>query len=128
MLELTEVLAESFDIIRGLLIGEEAKFTLLKEKGDTQAFEEIAQVTSGWRAKYSEFFGNTTFEVADISSEFAAKVRASDHLVISGSGVESMNDFIYEMLDETAAPDADKPYWRIRAKSLGRKYVGGEEI
>lgn len=128
MLELTEVLAESFDIIRGLLIGEGAKFTLLKEKGDTEAFETIAEVASGWRPKYSEFFGNTTFEVADITAEFAAKVRASDHLVVTDSGVESMNNFIFEMLDETAAPDADKPYWRIRAKSLGRKYLAGEEI
>jgi len=127
VLELTEVLSETFDIIKGLLLGDEAKFKLLKEKGDDETFEEIAEVTVGWRAKYSEFFGATTVEVADITEAFAAKVKGSTHIVITNAGVPSLNNVINEMLDETAAPDADKPYWRIRIKSLGRKYVGGEE-
>lgn len=128
MLELTDVLAETFDIIKGLLIGEGAKFKLLREAGDTETFEDVIEVAVGWRPKYSEFFGNTTLEVADVTTDFASKVKESTHLVITGSGVPSLNNVIYELLAETTAPDADRPYWRIRVRSVGRKYVGGEEV
>jgi len=128
VLELTDVLSETFDIIKGLLVGDAAKFTLLKETGVIDNFDKIGDVTIGWRPRYSEFFGATTIEVADITEGFAAKVHDCTHIVITESGIPSMNDVIFEMLPETAAPDADKPYWRIRIKSLGRKYLSGVEV
>lgn len=127
-LELTEVLSESFDIIRGLLIGEGATFKLLREIGESQPYEEIRDVETGWRSRYSEFFGNTTFDVADVTSDLAADVDAATHLVVLGATIAGMNDMIYELLPDTAAPDSDHPFWRIRAKSTGRRYTGsGEE-
>ncbi len=127
MLELTDVLAESFDIVKGLLLGDEAKVLFLKRKGTTESFEDVVEVTAGWRSRYSEFFGTTTFDIADVTQEFTTSMSKATHLVVKDTGLVGMNNGLYEMQPETAAPDSDHPYWRVRARSLGRKYVSGQE-
>lgn len=126
--EISSAMAEGLDALRETLVGDSAKLILLREDGASAAFENLATVESRWASKYSEFFGNTTFSIADLTSEFAAKVRKATHLVVTGADIPDLNNMIYETLAETAAPDANKPWWRIRAKSVGRKYVGTDEI
>jgi len=126
--EISEAMGEGFDALRETLIGDAAKLVLLRQDGGSAPFETIATIETGWHPEFSEFFGNTVFSVADLTAEFAAKVRKADHLVVTGSDIPDLNNMIHETLDDTAAPDSDNPFWRIVAKSVGRKYVATVEI
>lgn len=118
-----------FDRKRARAEGKDAQLILLREDGESAPFtQEFAVETGGWCSEFSEFFGNTTFNVADITDEFAAAVKKATHLVVINSGMATLNDLIHETLAETAPPAGDKPWWRIRAKPVGRKYVATEEI
>lgn len=128
MLPLTEIKATEFNVKRELFLGKSATLILLREDGSTAAFSEVATVQAGWNPEFSDKFGNTTFHVADATIEFAGVVRKATHLVVTGSGLATLNDVIHETMAETSAPDAKKPWWRIRAKSVGRKYVSSAEI
>lgn len=121
-------MAEGFDALRETLIGDAASLILLREDGTSAPFETVATITTGWNSEFSEFFGNTVFNVADLTAEFAAKVRKTDHLVVTGADIPDLNNMIHQTLENTAAPDADNPWWRIVAKPVGRKYVATEEI
>lgn len=126
--EISTAMGASFDALRETLIGDAANLVLLREDGVSAPFETIVTITSGWHSEFSEFFGSTVFSVADLTAEFAAKVRKTDHLVVTGADIPDLNNMIHETLENTAAPDADNPYWRIVAKPVGRKYVASEEI
>src|SRR6266480_4015561 len=128
MIPLTQIKAIDFNVRRELFLGKSANLILLREDGAAAAFSAVATIATGWNPEFSDKFGNTTFHVADISADFGALVRKATHLVVTGSGLQTLNDMIHETMAETAAPDADKPWWRIRAKSVGRKYVASEEI
>lgn len=126
--EISSAMGEGFDALRETLIGDAASLVLLREDGTSAPFETIATITVGWFSEFSEFFGNTVFNVADLTADFAAKVRKADHLVVTGADLPDLNNMIHETLENTAPPDADNPYWRIVAKPVGRKYVSAEEI
>jgi hypothetical protein len=125
--EIVEDIAEGFDEARGELLGHDAKLVLLEEddEGESGApFIQVRVVESGWFPKFSEFFGTTTFMVADISEVFGADVNnRTTHVTVTGSDIPALNNLLHELAPETAAPTGDKPFWRIRAKSLGRRYV-----
>jgi hypothetical protein len=126
--DISEAMAEGFDALRETLIGDSASLVLLREDGVSGPFETIATITAGWHSEFSEFFGNTVFNVADLTAEFAAKVRKTDHLIVTGTDIPDLNNMIHETLENTAPPDAGNPWWRIVAKPVGRKYVASAEI
>lgn len=131
MIPLTKIKGKEFDVLRKLFLGKDAQLVLLREDGSTAAFETLATIASGWHSKFSEFFGNQSFYVADITTNFGSfsgPGRKVTHLMVVNSKLPTLNNVLHETLAETAAPDASKPWWRIRAKSVGRKYVGTDEI
>jgi hypothetical protein len=126
--DISEATGEAFDALRETLIGDSANLILLREDGTSAPFEVIATITSGWNSEYSEFFGNDTFNVADLTAEFGQKVRKTTHVVVTGADLPDLNNMLYKTQEGTAGPDADSPFWRIRAKSVGRRYVSADEI
>jgi len=126
--EIVAALAEGFNAIRNELVGVNAQLVLLKEDGGAAPYVVLLTRDGEWYPKFSEFFGTTTFNVAAVDVEFAALVRKTTHLMIIDGDIPSLNNILHEMQAETAAPVGDKPYWRIRAKSVGRKYIQSEEI
>lgn len=123
-------MGQGFDALRQTLIGDSAQLILLREDGVSAPFATSATITSGWFAEFSEEFEATVFNVADITESFSTLMskREATHLVVTGSDLPHLNNLIHETQAETAAPDGSNPYWRIVAKSVGRKYVSSEEI
>lgn len=127
--ELVADFGEAFDELREEFLGAEAKVVLLREEGKTKAFDDVVTVTSGWWSpKYSEFFGNSTFQIADVSQAFANQVRKASHLMVIDSAFPALNNTLHELASESAPPDSESPWWKLRAKPLGRKYIAEEEI
>lgn len=119
--------SRQFDRERNRQHGPAAVFVLLKSgDGEGAALTVVRRVATGWNSKYSTFFGNTTFSVADTSEAMAADVRKSTHLVVVGSKITGLNGALHELVSETAPPDGDSPWWKIRALSVGRKFVPPE--
>lgn len=118
--------ANGFDEIRRQLLGNNARLVLLKETDreskDEPEFEIVKAFSEGWYPKYSEFFGTTTFNIADIHQLTAQKIRESSHLIVVNSNLSSINNLLHELTTDTAIPTPDKPIWGIRAKSTGCLY------
>lgn len=129
-MDLTGAFGKGFDAKRKILLGKDAKLVLLAERdGDDGApFNTVRTVLTGWTSKFSEFFGTTTFKVANISESFGADVRNSTHVMVTDSKMPALNNTLHELQTETAPPDGDKPFWRVRAKSVGRKFIPPDEI
>lgn len=120
--------ARGFDEIRIQLLGVNAKLVLLKEDGSTKAFDELQVIEAGWNPEFSTFHGTSTFNVADVTASTGANVRKATHLIMRDTELKVSNNILYELKSETAAPDANIPWWRIRASGLMRRYVAPEEI
>lgn len=112
--------AKGFDEIRVELLGRDAKLVLIKQDGSP--YSELKTVVQGWCAKFSEHFGAITFNIADISQDFGLLVLSATHLYIIDSALPSTNNLLHEVTSDTAAPSADSPFWRVRARSTGRLY------
>jgi hypothetical protein len=113
-----------------LYFGEDAVLNFLREDagdGGSVPFESLLVLPDKWDAKFSEFFGTTTFRIADLTAEFAAIVANSTHLMITGSSNAALNNMLYEFLPETQPPLQKDAFWKIRTKSLGRRYFAPVE-
>lgn len=110
-------------------LGSDAKLIFLRQDGEETPFKPaIRTQEAGWYPTFSEFFGNMTFSVADISDEFFVDVRKTTHVIVIDSVLPAVNNTIFELLEETVSPTGLEPWWRLRAKSLGRKYIAEEEV
>jgi hypothetical protein len=119
----TALKAKFFDREKRRHIGEGASLVLLKIEGSAQPYSELARVASGWFAKFSDYFGSTTFQVADTSAEFAAQVGEAAFLAVIGSQNETLEGQLHAINRETTRPAGVDPYWRIRATPTGKRYV-----
>lgn len=110
-------------------LGSDAKLVFLRQDGEAEAFKPpIRQQVDGWYPTFSEFFGTMTFSVADISDQFFTDVRKSTHIMVIDSVLPALNQTLYELQEDTISPTGLEPWWRLRAKSLGRKYIATQEI
>lgn len=120
--ELVPDIAEGFDVAREELIGAEAKLLLLRLDGGEKAYKIITTIDASWFAKFSEYFGTTTFSVANIEAEFGAMVRKSSHVTVTGSDLEALNNELFRIKPDTQPPLGSEPFWKIRAEATGDKY------
>ena len=120
--------ALAFNDLRTELLGVNAKLVLLEEDGETHAFNDLQIITTGWYPEYSTFFGNSTFHVADVTAATAKNIRKASFVVIRDANLVTYNNVLFEMKSDTAPPDSNIPWWRIRAEYVSRKYVPPEEI
>lgn len=118
---IASALAVGFDAIRKALHGANAKLILLKEDGGAKAFDVVETLGSAWLPEFSEFFGTTTFQVADVTEEFGAKVRRTSHLIVVNSDNAALNNALFEVVEGTQPPLGAEAYWKIRAKSTSRR-------
>jgi hypothetical protein len=121
--DLAEAYSEVFDVKRGVFVGESAKLLLLKMDGTTRPYAVVEQVDTGWTAEFSDFFGSTTFKVADISAAFASKVNETAFLVVVDCDNEALEGQLHAVNRETTRPAGVDPFWRIRATATGKRYV-----
>jgi hypothetical protein len=80
-----------------------------------------ATLENGWLPEFSEFFGTTTFQVADVSDVFGAKVRDSSHLMVVNSDNAGLNNVLFEIVDGTQPPLGTDAFWKIRGRSLSKR-------
>lgn len=120
--------AKGFDEVRKALLGDNAKLVLLQEEGTTVPYNQLQIITSGWYPEYSSFFGNTTFHFADITGLTGNNIRNASFLMMIETFLEAMNNVVYEMKPETAPPDSNTPWWRIRASTTNKKYIPPNEV
>lgn len=119
--------AAGFDVIRKQLMGADAKLVLLKENSkEAPQYTVVQRITAGWSSEFSKFYGNTTFNVVDLTSETAVNMRKATHLVVIEADLGSINKVVHELKPETAPPSSDVPWWRLRAQPLDRKFTPEE--
>jgi hypothetical protein len=128
MPDMSKIYAKAFDAKRKIFLGSNAKMLLLDEVGTDRPFDVIETVIAGWGVDFSDYFRDSTFKVADVTSAFAAKVRKSTHLMIVDSTNSGLNNVLFELQGETVPPLGGDAYWRIRATSLRRTYIAPEEV
>lgn len=115
--EVTEAYAEAFDAEREVLLGEDATLLLLKPDESVQK-----EITSGWTARFSDFYDAGLFEVADTSLEFGADVHVGALLTITGSDIPVLNNVVFKLTRQTQPPPIDEPVWKLRAAATERRY------
>lgn len=121
--DITAAYAEGFDAIRSELLGLEAALLLLRTDGGAQKFRTLLSLSDGWAAEFSEFFGSTTFKVARDEDEFNAAAREASHVIVVNSERTALNNQLFEVDSSSTIPAGVDPYWRIRAKQIGKRYV-----
>lgn len=121
--DFTDDFAQGFDDIRNELLGVTANLVLLEEDGESQAFNVLQTVRTGWYPEYSTHFGNTTFHIADITADTGKNIRKTSFVAIMESDLEVNNGILFELKPETAQPDTNIPWWRVRAQAVSRRYV-----
>jgi hypothetical protein len=115
--------AEGFEALRAELFGLEAALLLLKAVGGAQKFRTLLALSEAWAAEFSEFFGSTTFQVARDDDEFNAAAKEASHVIVVGSERAALNNQLFEVDSSSTIPAGIEPYWRIRAKQSGGRYV-----
>jgi hypothetical protein len=120
--------ADGFDAEREALFGADAKLLLLKLDGGDKEYATVETLTSSWSAYFSEYYGSTTFQVARADDDFNNTVSDSEvsHVMVIDSDNEALNNEPHEINRETTIPAGVEPFWKIRAKSIGRKFVPTE--
>lgn len=121
--DITGAYADGFDAIRAELFGEQADLLLLKADGGGQKFRTLLTLVAGWTAEFSEFFGSTTFQVARDDDEFNAAAREASHVIVVKSERPALNNQLFEVDSSSTIPAGVEPYWRIRAKQTGKRYI-----
>jgi hypothetical protein len=129
MQALSQAFAKSFDAVRRILLGRDAKLVLLRETETAAQYKTLAVIDAGWNMPdFNDYFGTQSFYVADLSQAFANKVRRITHLVIVNSIIPALNDQLYELTPETAPPGGLRPYWTLMAKSISKRFVPSMEV
>lgn len=121
--DITAAFAEGFDALRSELFGLEADLLLLQTDGGAQKFKSLLALSSAWAAEFSEYFGSTTFQVARDDDEFNAAAKDATHVVVVNSERPALNNQLFEVDSSSTIPAGVEPYWRIRAKQTGGRYV-----
>lgn len=121
--DIAEAHAEKFNALREVYLGEAAKLLLLKVDGSAAPYGTLAEVTNGWTAQFSDFFGSTTFKVVNSTSAFAGFVSEAAFVVVRDSDNDALNDQLHAINRETTRPAGVDPFWRIRATPTGKRYV-----
>lgn len=129
MPDLTRAYSRGFDAKRRAFLGPNAKLVLLKVKGDVKAFDVVGTIEKGWMGNFSEFFGASTFRIADSSSATAALIRRASHVMVVDSEKPALNNVVFAG-DGKAQPPLQDPYWSFVATSEKRTYypTGGQEV
>lgn len=128
VVDISQDFAQGFDAIREALLGADAKLILLQEEGHTIPFSQLQVIKTGWYPEYSSFFGNTTFHVADISEPTADNIRNASFVMQIDSLLPGINNVLFEIKPETAPPDSNKAWWRVRGTTTTRKYIPPQEV
>jgi hypothetical protein len=121
--DITAAYAEGFDAIRSELFGLQADLLLLKTDGGSQKFKTLLTLSAAWSAEFSEYFGSTTFQVARDDDEFNAAARDASHVVVLNSERAALNNALFEVDSSSTVPAGVDPFWRIRAKQTGGRYL-----
>jgi hypothetical protein len=105
-----------------------AKLVLLKVNGKTRPFDIVETITTGWTAKFKEFFSVSVFQIADITAPTASKIRNASHvMVIDSSKLPALNNVVFEGDGKAQPPLGENPYWSYTATSRKEQYFPAEQ-
>lgn len=122
----TAMQAKYFDRQRKRLLGEDAKLLLLRtsrDDEDTNEWELLTTVTTGWSADFSERFELPTFKVGRDDDEFGQLVADASQVVVIDSEKPALNGKVHEIDRAHTIPAGVAPYHRIRAEHKGKVYT-----
>ncbi len=127
--EKSQGLAEKNDALRDAFERDGARLFLLKRGGQTSQFSVIAEITSGWQAKFNLFRMQMTFKFAGTEDAFADQISQTSWIAY-GVPVENPTDtFKMETFSidadrrDVIAPNGSSVYWKVFAAKTNELFT-----
>lgn len=129
---ITRVQAKGNDIKRRLLMSPGQRCFMLKRAGETKAFTEVVELTSGWNIRWSEYRGQFVLEVAYVESDPSAPVfqnfvSQASHIacgvpVTIAQDTDALDVYITDPeRRDIKPPTVDSPFWKLYLTRLGKE-------